>query len=218
MEIFDADANANSARLVNASTRAFVGTGAAVLIPGISVSGSGNAGLLVRAAGPALAKFGSDELRKEFLAPSIAGDYVACIGVSEPSAGSDVAAIKTTARSDGDDYVITGALRHQAGDYVLVRISRFLMRQTRAEEGVVRMGGDEFLVLLTAPDAQHVESAAHRLKAAAAQGLPNAKMVLDELARRGWVCLVPDYPRFGEYAAADTLEGSGYESGSMRAV
>ena len=57
---------------------------------------------------PALAKFGSDELRKEFLAPSISGDYVACIGVSEPSAGSDVASIKTTARSDGDDYVISG--------------------------------------------------------------------------------------------------------------
>ncbi|WP_420135565.1 acyl-CoA dehydrogenase family protein [Rhodopseudomonas sp.] len=57
---------------------------------------------------PALAKFGSDELRKEFLAPSIAGDFVACIGVSEPSAGSDVASIKTTARSDGDDYVISG--------------------------------------------------------------------------------------------------------------
>ncbi|PZA12968.1 acyl-CoA dehydrogenase [Rhodopseudomonas palustris] len=57
---------------------------------------------------PALAKFGSDELRKEFLAPSIAGDYVACIGVSEPGAGSDVAGIKTTAKSDGDDYVISG--------------------------------------------------------------------------------------------------------------
>ncbi|MFC0242419.1 acyl-CoA dehydrogenase family protein [Rhodopseudomonas telluris] len=57
---------------------------------------------------PALAKFGSDELRREFLAPSIAGDYVACIGVSEPSAGSDVASIKTSARSDGDDYVISG--------------------------------------------------------------------------------------------------------------
>ena len=57
---------------------------------------------------PALARFGSDELRKEFLAPSIAGDYVACIGVSEPGAGSDVASIKTTARKDGGDYVITG--------------------------------------------------------------------------------------------------------------
>ncbi|MCZ7657526.1 MAG: acyl-CoA dehydrogenase family protein [Xanthobacteraceae bacterium] len=57
---------------------------------------------------PALARFGSDELRREFLAPSIAGDYVACLGVSEPGAGSDVASIKTTARRDGDDYVING--------------------------------------------------------------------------------------------------------------
>jgi citronellyl-CoA dehydrogenase len=57
---------------------------------------------------PALARFGSDELRREFLAPAIAGDMVACIGVSEPGAGSDVAAIKSVARKDGDDYVITG--------------------------------------------------------------------------------------------------------------
>ena len=57
---------------------------------------------------PALARFGSDEMKREFLAPSIAGDFVACIGVSEPGAGSDVASIKTTARSDGDDYVING--------------------------------------------------------------------------------------------------------------
>jgi citronellyl-CoA dehydrogenase len=57
---------------------------------------------------PALAKFGSDELKREFLAPSIAGDLVGCIGVSEPQAGSDVAAIKTTARKDGGDWVING--------------------------------------------------------------------------------------------------------------
>jgi citronellyl-CoA dehydrogenase len=57
---------------------------------------------------PALARFGSDELRREFLAPSIAGDMVGCLGVSEPGGGSDVAALKTTAVSDGDDYLITG--------------------------------------------------------------------------------------------------------------
>lgn len=57
---------------------------------------------------PALAKHGSDALRAEFLAPSIAGDYVACLGVSEVGAGSDVASLKTTARKDGDDYVING--------------------------------------------------------------------------------------------------------------
>ncbi len=57
---------------------------------------------------PALAKFGSDELREEFLRPSIAGDLVGSIGVSEVGAGSDVASIETTAREDGDDYVIKG--------------------------------------------------------------------------------------------------------------
>jgi citronellyl-CoA dehydrogenase len=58
---------------------------------------------------PALARFGSDELRRDYLAPSIAGDMVGCIGVSETGGGSDVAALKTTARKEGGDYVINGS-------------------------------------------------------------------------------------------------------------
>jgi citronellyl-CoA dehydrogenase len=58
---------------------------------------------------PALARFGSDELRREFLAPAIAGDVVGCLGVSEPGGGSDVAAVRTSARKDGGDYVINGS-------------------------------------------------------------------------------------------------------------
>jgi citronellyl-CoA dehydrogenase len=57
---------------------------------------------------PALARFGSDALRREFLAPAIAGETVGCIGVSEPGAGSDVAGLKSHARKDGGDYLITG--------------------------------------------------------------------------------------------------------------
>ncbi|MDA0795911.1 MAG: acyl-CoA dehydrogenase family protein [Proteobacteria bacterium] len=57
---------------------------------------------------PALAKHGSDELRRQFLMPAIAGDMVCSIAVSEPHAGSDVAAIKTTAKKNGDDYIIQG--------------------------------------------------------------------------------------------------------------
>ncbi|HEX6706118.1 MAG TPA: acyl-CoA dehydrogenase family protein [Albitalea sp.] len=57
---------------------------------------------------PALTRFGSDELKRQFLAPAIAGDMVGCIGVSEPGAGSDVSAIKSHARKDGGDYVING--------------------------------------------------------------------------------------------------------------
>jgi len=57
---------------------------------------------------PALARFGSEALCEEFLVPSIKGEIVACVGISEVGAGSDVAAIKTTARKDGGDYVIDG--------------------------------------------------------------------------------------------------------------
>lgn len=57
---------------------------------------------------PALNRFGSDHVKRNFLAPSIAGDVVSCLGVSEPGGGSDVAAIRTTARRDGGDYVISG--------------------------------------------------------------------------------------------------------------
>jgi len=57
---------------------------------------------------PALARFGSDQLKKDFLAPSVAGDVVACLGVSEPQGGSDVANVMTTAVRKGDDLVING--------------------------------------------------------------------------------------------------------------
>ena len=66
-------------------------------------------GVQTAMATPALAQFGSDELRRQFLAPAITGEMVACIGVTEPGAGSDVASLKTAARKDGDDYVINGS-------------------------------------------------------------------------------------------------------------
>lgn len=57
---------------------------------------------------PALANYGSDEVRRQFLAPSISGEFVACLGVSEVGAGSDVSAISTSATRDGDEYVVSG--------------------------------------------------------------------------------------------------------------
>ena len=66
-------------------------------------------GVVTDMATPALAKFGSDELREEFLTPTIAGQRVCSIGVSEPGAGSDVANIRTRAAKEGEDYVINGS-------------------------------------------------------------------------------------------------------------
>jgi citronellyl-CoA dehydrogenase len=58
---------------------------------------------------PAMAIHGSDYLKETFLAPSISGDYVGAIAVTEPDAGSDVANIQTRAVRDGDDYIINGS-------------------------------------------------------------------------------------------------------------
>lgn len=69
-----------------------------------------NMALLVQSdmATPIIDALGSDEVKREFLAPAIAGEKIAALGVSEPGGGSDVAAIRTTAVPDGDDYVING--------------------------------------------------------------------------------------------------------------
>lgn len=67
-------------------------------------------GLLVQSdmATPVISDLGTDEQIETFLKPALCGDKVAALGVSEPSAGSDVAGIKTTAQKDGDDYIING--------------------------------------------------------------------------------------------------------------
>jgi citronellyl-CoA dehydrogenase len=58
---------------------------------------------------PIIAEIGTPEQKKEFLAPALTGDKIAALGISEPNAGSDVANMRTTARRDGDDYVINGS-------------------------------------------------------------------------------------------------------------
>ncbi|MEM9951152.1 MAG: acyl-CoA dehydrogenase family protein [Chloroflexota bacterium] len=58
---------------------------------------------------PALADFGSEYLKETYLAPSIRGEMVGAIAVTEPDAGSDVARIRTRAERDGDEYVINGS-------------------------------------------------------------------------------------------------------------
>ncbi|HEY5134392.1 MAG TPA: acyl-CoA dehydrogenase family protein [Candidatus Nanopelagicales bacterium] len=62
----------------------------------------------VAMATPALARFGSHELKKAYLEPALRGEMVCSIAVSEPDAGSDVAGIRTRAVRDGDDWVING--------------------------------------------------------------------------------------------------------------
>ncbi|HUO86609.1 MAG TPA: acyl-CoA dehydrogenase family protein, partial [Thermoanaerobaculia bacterium] len=55
-----------------------------------------------------IAKFGSDEQKREFLTPLAAGEKLGCFALTEPGAGSDPAGLRTSARRDGDDYVLDG--------------------------------------------------------------------------------------------------------------
>ncbi|MEI6224323.1 MAG: acyl-CoA dehydrogenase family protein [Deltaproteobacteria bacterium] len=68
-------------------------------------------GMLVQGemATPIIGELGTDEQKREFLAPALRGDKVAALAISEPDAGSDVAALRTRARRDGGDLVINGS-------------------------------------------------------------------------------------------------------------
>ena|SRR5438067_1417716 len=61
---------------------------------------------------------------------------------------------------------------HQAGDRVLVRMARFLMRHVRAEEAVVRVGGDEFVIILVGADVGRTRRVSERLKNSALRSAP----------------------------------------------
>src|SRR5947208_4700181 len=69
-----------------------------------------NIALLVQwqMATPIINEIGTPEQKKEFLAPALAGEKIAALGISEPDAGSDVANLRTTARRVADEHVING--------------------------------------------------------------------------------------------------------------
>jgi alkylation response protein AidB-like acyl-CoA dehydrogenase len=74
---------------------------------------------------PPIHVFGTEEQKQRYLVPAIRGELISCLGITEPDAGSDVAAIKTRAVRDGDEYVINGSKTyitngHRADFIVLV--------------------------------------------------------------------------------------------------
>jgi citronellyl-CoA dehydrogenase len=83
---------------------------------------------------PPIELLGTEEQKQRWLVPGIKGEKIACLGITEPGAGSDVAGIRTKAIKDGDDYLITGS-------------KTFITNGARAD----------FIVLVakTDPDARH---------------------------------------------------------------
>ena len=75
-----------------------------------SESGSVNMAFMVQSdiTIPVIQELGTEEQKQEFLPPAVRGEWIGALAVSEPGGGSDVAAIKTSARMDGDDLVVSG--------------------------------------------------------------------------------------------------------------
>lgn len=84
-----------------------------VLAEELPRGGSGSVSMAVAVqtdmATPPILKFGTEEQKQAYLAPAVRGERIAAIGISEPDAGSDVRAIRTRARRDGDDWLIDGS-------------------------------------------------------------------------------------------------------------
>ena len=132
-------------------------------------------GLLVQSdmATPVIADIGTQEQIDEFLKPALAGDKVASLGVSEPAAGSDVAGIRTTARKDGDDYVLSGQktfiTNGTRADFVT------LLAKTSPERGA---HGCSFFLVPTATKGFEV---AKKLKKVGNKSSDTAELFLDDV-------------------------------------
>jgi alkylation response protein AidB-like acyl-CoA dehydrogenase len=85
---------------------------AIVLAEELARVGSGGVGMAIAVqaemATPPILRFGTEDQKRDYLAPAIRGEKIACLGITEPGAGSDVANIQTSAVRDGEDWVITG--------------------------------------------------------------------------------------------------------------
>ena len=75
---------------------------------------------------PLIDELGADELKRECMKPAVEGDMIGALGISEPGCGSDVAGMRTTARVDGDDLVISGQklwiTNGAVADYILLAV------------------------------------------------------------------------------------------------
>ncbi len=101
-----------------------------------------------RQMGPSLIRYGRPDQQQAFLPGMLSGEATWCIGMSEPNAGSDLAALKTSAVADGDDFVINGqkiwTSFGEVADYV------YLICRTTAD-GPPHTGISEVVVPMTLP-------------------------------------------------------------------
>ncbi|WOC13609.1 acyl-CoA dehydrogenase family protein [Gordonia sp. MP11Mi] len=99
---------------------------------------------------PYLLKYANDEQKQRWLPDFVAGDLVTAIAMTEPGTGSDLAGIRTTARRDGDEYILNGAKTFITGGYNADRIL-VVARTSPADPDNRRTGLSILVVDTTSP-------------------------------------------------------------------
>ena len=101
-----------------------------------------------RQTAPLLLRYGTEEQRRRWVPGIAAGEVYACIGLSEPGAGSDLASVRSNARRDGDGWVLNGQKVWTTGAH----ISHIMIGLFRSEAGSERQTGlSQFLIPLDTP-------------------------------------------------------------------
>ncbi|ELZ85754.1 acyl-CoA dehydrogenase [Haloferax elongans ATCC BAA-1513] len=140
--------------------------------------GSGGLGTIVAAhtslAGNMLYEFGNEEQKQEYLTPVNEGTDIGAFALSEPGAGSDVPAMETTAKKDGDEYVVNGGKLWISNGSVADTV--ILFAKTDPDAG--NKGISSFVVRPEEDDGFVVEGTEHKL---GDKGCPTAELRFDDM-------------------------------------
>jgi len=96
---------------------------------------------------PPILAFGTEDQKQRYLAPAVRGEKIACLGISEPDAGSDVAGVKTRALREGDEYVINGSKTYITNGHR----ADFIGLLAKTDPGAGYEGFSLFIVDMSAP-------------------------------------------------------------------
>ncbi|WP_435335537.1 acyl-CoA dehydrogenase [Haloarchaeobius sp. TZWWS8] len=140
--------------------------------------GSGGLGTIVAAhislAGNMIYEFGDEEQKQEYLTPLAEGTDIGAFALSEPQAGSDVPAMDTTAKRDGDEYVINGGKLWISNGSVADTVTVF----AKTDPDAGNKGISSFIVRPGEDDGFHVEGTEKKL---GDKGCPTAELRFDDL-------------------------------------